>query len=74
MTIQVECGSCGGHGMGNQSPRCPKCKGKGGFDVETSDPEWIEWCDSENLNPETGDDFENDHKAALEFDRNFEGL
>ena len=61
MNINIDCGRCQGSGMGCFSPKCQFCKGKGYHKVDTSDPEWIEHCSEENLDPETGEEKEREN-------------
>ena len=57
MQLNIDCRFCTGHGLGNcgEESRCTPCKGRGYFTIDTSDLEWIEHCEEENLDPETGE-------------------
>ena len=60
MKLKIECEACTGHGMGSYGPesRCTKCKGRGFFEIDTANPDWIEYCEAENLDVETGEELE----------------
>ena len=57
MRIKIDCETCTGHGMGMYGPEsnCRSCGGAGYRETRTNDPDWIDHCEENNLDPETGE-------------------
>ena len=56
--VQIDCPACTGHGIGQwgAESRCTRCNGRGYFNIDTEDPEWIEYCADNDLDVKTGED------------------
>jgi len=57
--LNIECRPCTGHGMGmTAESHCHYCNGRGYHKVDTRSDSWIDYCEFNDLDVETGEEKE----------------